>query len=203
MANYLEQPTFLIINNKHYRNYINQTYMRSILILTIFSLVLASCKKQGKKFFDYDEVDYYFVSLDDSKISKLFRNEYNSASDSLVAQVIAGGIPKSITDLSFIEMLEQWGYQKRKLSPSLFAALDAIFNEKEVDEYEISGCAPLYRDILIFRKAHNVTGVAKICQECGNNQIEGAKVDPQSFGQNGEYEKLELLLIPERGRKGQ
>lgn len=175
--------------------------MRAILILAVLGLLFVSCKQPGKKFFDYDQVDYYFINSGHNTIAKLFRNEYNSASDTLMAQVIAGGIPKSITDLSFIEMLEPSGYQNKKLNPSLFAALDAIFSEKKLDEYEIAGCAPLYRDILIFRKGNKVTGIAKICFECGGYQIEGAKVDPDCFGQSGEYEKLELLLIPERGKQ--
>jgi hypothetical protein len=117
-----------------------------------------------------------------------------------MAQVIAGDIPKSITDLSFIEMLEQWDYQNRKLSPSLFPALDAIFIENEVTEYETTSCTHIYRDILIFRKARKVTGIAKICLECGASQIQGANADPESFGQDGEFGKLELLLIPVRGK---
>lgn len=149
----------------------------------------------GPKFFDYDAIDYYTITLDDLEISALSQNQSKSESDSFKRGIVWGGIPKNINDLAFINQLEKIGYRKTSIVPSKFKSIDSIFVEKEVLTHEaLTACKYRFLDILIFKKKDNVVGTAKICFGCGAHQIKGTEANTRIFGRNGDYERLEKLL---------
>jgi hypothetical protein len=150
--------------------------------------------KIGKKFFEYDEIEYYTNVIDEENIDKLYDNQSKSVLDSLKMGVILGEIPTSISDLAFIDQLVKIGYQKFSIDKSKFREVDAIFVEKVDADMEVSACETIFRDILIFKKKNKAVGVVKICFSCGVYQIKGAKANTDSFGQNDDYEKLAKLL---------
>lgn len=98
--------------------------MNKILALTAFSLLFFwfnletesnkemtnkennSIQNKGKQFFNYDEIDYYSISLDEKKINELYENQSKSVLDSLKMGVILGEIPTTISDLAFIDQLD-------------------------------------------------------------------------------------------------
>lgn len=149
---------------------------------------------QGKKFFDYDEIDYYFNDYDAAKLSDLYDNQSRSELDCLKTEIVIGDIPKDITDLSFIDHLEKIGYKKSRVEQSKFSDIDKIFFEKTAKESLVTACVHVYRDILIFRKNNKVVGTAKICFDCMAHQITGTKANTEDFGQDGDYGKLEMIL---------
>lgn len=186
--------------------------MKQTLLLIFVGLMLYNCTSEtkdvktevdiskptdqitGKKFFDYDEIDYYFNNFDEDKIDELYDNQSKSEIDSFKMGIILGDIPKDISDLSFIEKLEKIGYQKKMVDKSKFSEIDKIFVEKTVTEMIKSPCIYVYRDILIFKKNSNVIGTAKICFGCLAHQINGTTANTNYFGQNGDYNKLSKLL---------
>lgn len=169
--------------------------MRQILVLAFFSFTLIACKqKQGNKFFAYDEIDYYFNNYKEENLSALYDNQSRSKMDSMEAGVIVGDIPLNIADLSFIRSLEKMGYQKRRLAKSSFGEIDDIFMEKTVKGNAVTTCIYIYRDILIFKKKGEVIGTAKICFDCGANNIKGTTANTENFGQDGDYERLANIL---------
>lgn len=148
----------------------------------------------GKKFFVYDSIDHYYNNYDGRKLNELYDSHSKSALDSLKAGIIMGGIPNDISDLYFIDRLDSIGFAKRVIDKSKFPGIDKIFTEKEVSEMLATSCVPVFRDILVFKKDNNIVGIAKICIGCMKNEIFGAKVNTDYFGQNGDYEKLEKIL---------
>jgi hypothetical protein len=176
------------------------------------SLILLSCRQKtetvkeatknlksgntkiGKKFFEYDEIEYYTNAIDEGNIEKLYDNQSKSVLDSLKMGVILGEIPTTISDLAFIDQLVKIGYQKFSIDKSKFRKVDAIFVEKIKNEGVVSACIYVYRDILIFKKKNKVVGIAKICFGCNALHITGTKAHTQNFGENGDYEKLAKLL---------
>lgn len=184
--------------------------MKYILLLTIFTLTLISCNstaetknveevnspkiETGKKFFDYDEIVYYFNDYDESKLSDLYGNQSTSVNDSFKKGIILGKIPKDITDLDFINKLEKFGYKKSIIDKSKFNEIDNIFVEKTNTNNVFSACIYVYRDILIFKKQGKVIGTAKICFGCMANEITGTNANTENFGQEGDYYILEKLL---------
>ena len=186
--------------------------MRLISILIIFCLTFWGCKsttekksepadnskstKQviGKKFFEYDAIDYYSNDFDESKIGDLYDNQSKSEIDSFKMGIILGDIPKSISDLDFIDKLSKVGYKKTLIDKSKFDSIDKIFVEKTTTENLATACIYVYRDILIFKKDNKVVGTAKVCFGCMANQINGTTANTENFGQEGDYERLEKIL---------
>ena len=187
--------------------------MRNIIILALFGLTIFSCnvtteksKKNNnnnqistqmveKKFFDYDEIDYYFnAQVNEDKLGDLSNNQSKSELDSLKMGIILGKIPKDISNLSFINVLEKIGYKKSSVDKSKFGDIDKIFVEKSAGVYQVRACIYIYRDILIFKKDKKVIGTAKICFGCKSNEIKGTNANTENFGQDGDYERLNNLL---------
>ena len=153
-------------------------------------------KPQVKKktYFDYDAIDYYGIHIPPPAVDELYDKQSNSALDSLKMGVILRDIPKGIDDLGFLDHLEHIGFTKRAIDKAEFGAIDNIFSEKKPVDVFISKCIYVYRDILIFKKDNKVVGTAKICFECMDHQINGATGNTESFGQDGDYEKLKKIL---------
>ena len=148
----------------------------------------------SRKFFDYDDISYYFNNFDEHKLSELNSGQYKSADDSLKMGVITGRIPNDILDLDFIDKLEYFGYEKSIVDKSKFKDIDQIFIEKPLLDYPVSSCIYVYRDILIFKKKGMVVGTAKICFTCNDSQIKGTDASTEMFGQDGDYERLKKVL---------
>jgi hypothetical protein len=164
----------------------------------IVTLVLGCREHQrnqpGNKFFEYDEIEYYFDNYDEAKIDELYDNQSRSAFDSIKMGVILGDIPRTINDLTFISKLKKIGYSYSKVDTAKFQEIDQIFQEKETKENVAASCIYIYRDILVFKKKHSVVGVAKICFGCLAHHIVGTNASTENFGQDGDYYKLEKIL---------
>ena len=184
--------------------------MRNIIIIIIFSLIILSCNSKSDrrnaqiknqttdsltKYFDYDEIDYYSSSkYDDSSIIILYDNKSKSEIDSFKMGVVLGDIPKSILDTAFIDKLKQIGYNKKTIENSKFKEIDEIFKEKAINNSFDAACIYIYKDILIFRKKNKTIGIAKICIDCWAKEIYGTNANTETFGQDGDYEKLKTIL---------
>lgn len=150
--------------------------------------------KTAKKFFEYDQIDHYFIDFNDKDLLELIEKNPFSPLDSLKNITIIGEAPQNIKDTVFVEKLTKIGYDKRTLSKVKHAEVDNIFKEKQVNEIIKTSCVYIYRDILIFKINNKIAGIAKICFDCMANKIVGTNANTESFGQNGDYKKLKQLL---------
>lgn len=169
--------------------------MRLILFFALVNLIFFSCRpKTGKKYFDYDAITHYSNNYDGYKLQELIEIQPKSTVDSLKLNVIIGITPRDISDLFFIERLEEIGYTRKSIDKSIFKDIDKIFIEKSVDEHLATSCIPIYRDILLFKKQNKVIGTAKICFDCMDSQINGTAANTSNFGQDGDYRRLQAIL---------
>ena len=173
--------------------------IRQTIVVLFIGWTFGDCNSPNeflsKKFFEYDEIDYYLSdSYMGSESQKLLNNWPTSEIDTLKYGVFLGGIPKNISDLSFIGKLSEIGFRKDTIDKKKFTEIDKFFVEKEVKEHLATSCIYIYRDILVFKKNSKVTGVAKICFSCMAHEIIGTNANTDNFGQDGDYEKLENLL---------
>ena len=60
----------------------------------------------------------------------------------------------------------------------------------------MKACAPEYRDILVFRKNNEISGIAKICLSCGQLYFISSKkeIQTENFGIEEEYKSLERVF---------
>jgi hypothetical protein len=159
-----------------------------------FENVIKEPKKTGEKYFDYDEIEYYKIEIEEDFIGELYDNQKKSLKDTLKMGIILGQIPKSISDTYFIDYLKSFGYLKSKIEANKFNKIDEIFTEKKHSELYETACIYIYRDILIFKKKSKIIGIAKICFDCDANVIVGTKSNIEAFGMSGDYEKLREIL---------
>jgi len=182
--------------------------MKSIFFSIILIVMTSGCQpvsenatngektSEGKLFFDYDAIDYYFNDINEHASHELYDNHNTSADDSIRTNVILGFTPTDMNDLAFIDKLETFGYSKSSINPSAFKEINDLFSERTPGDAMLSACIYIYRDILIFKKNGKVVGTAKICFACGDSQIKGTTAYTGMFGQNGDYERLAKIVRP-------
>lgn len=182
--------------------------------LLIFFLLLISCGKKsesqtnskiekeeksfipvyGQNYFSYDQIDFYHIDFDENNILELDKKKHNSKIDKLKNDILIGDFPKNIKEIDFLKSMDKIGYIKKEIPRNKFSEIDKIFIEKTVNESSSYACIPVYRDILVFKNKGKVIGIAKICFGCYQHRIIGTKINDENFGQNGDYEKLVILL---------
>ncbi|MBP6695098.1 MAG: hypothetical protein KA161_08210 [Saprospiraceae bacterium] len=168
---------------------------RIYLLLCIY---LPGCKSlenhSGKLFFDYDTIHHYSIIMDESQVNELYDLKSASALDSLRYTIILDETPATITDTAFIVNLENIGYKKTTIDTSIYNDINSIFMEKKTEEILGTSCIYIYRDMLIFRKMGEISGMAKICFDCMAHHIVGTEANTEYFGQNGDYARLQKFL---------
>jgi hypothetical protein len=175
-----------------------------IIIFTVVALLVVGgsyklyqrCHKEY--YFDFDEVVHYNIVIEDSLIyhrhGKPERKGEELAMYNLRSSIMFGNVPKKVDDTSFESSLIKAGFTRKEIDKKKFAALNEIFCDKWVSNWEISGCLATYRDVLIFRKKSKTVGFAKICFECGDFYIKGTNANLMNFGMDGDYYRLYKLL---------
>lgn len=142
-------------------------------------------------FFDFDELDHYHISIEDTEIPM---HDSLSNSEKLFSSVIFGNGP---SDMSFIDSLQALGFTYKHVDSTQIAEIKEIFKTRPIPEKEemiANACEPVYRDILIFKKNHKPIGFAKLCFECEDYYIHGSSVNTEPFAQLMDYYSLAVLL---------
>ncbi len=144
-------------------------------------------------YFNFDKVEYFSIDFDSNNLGELYQSKSDSAKRFL--EIYERWYPTNMEEASkFRDELLQYGYTKYEVKDSLHFTINNIFSEKECEVWEAAACIPEYRDILIFYKDKKVIGIGKVCFGCDLSHITGTKVPTGSFGQCGDFEKLEELV---------
>ena len=159
--------------------------------------------KYGKIFFDYDQIDYYSIDIEEDKIKELDDNRNHSKADQYKYDVLIDETPTTLQDLDFLNYLTTIGFSKKEIPSAEFDRINTIFVEKNVTDGYIMGCIPFFRDILVFKKKNTIIGIAKICFTCHQYRIIGTKADTKNFGMGDDYEKLRAILDPLKKNKSE
>ncbi len=169
--------------------------MRASVILFCALMVFICCTREQKKqpysnqYFDYDEVEYFHLDVTHQAMKNMTTEvRYKDLLELLTEPI------KSVSDSALFRTLYTYPFKKKLIPSTKFKALDSIFQVKKHQAVESFACIPTYRDVLIFKKAGQVIGIAKICFECNKHSIVGTNLDTDEFGQSGDYKKLATLL---------
>jgi len=148
----------------------------------------------GKLFFDYDQIEFYKIDIEEDSELNLYDRKDLSKFDLLKYGVVIEEIPKDIKDQEFLKDMSRMGYKKKEIDSSKFKDFNKIFVEKPEALGSVAACIPVYRDILIFKKSKKVIGMVKICFSCHQYRILGANGSTMNFGSDEDYKKLWILL---------
>jgi hypothetical protein len=170
----------------------------TILITFVFiscqSLNESDKRENSNQFFDFDEIDYYHKDIMLEEWLKMATKENKSTDEIAFLKIINENYPTSTKDKQIISELDKLYPLKGKIKKEKFKEIGNIFSEKFHGDYALAACDPLYRDILVFKKKQDIVGISKICFECGLHITIGTSKNTEQLGQNGDYEKLKLLL---------
>jgi len=189
-----------------------------IQLLLLATVVISACKNVdnstdqlitdsniiSNKIFHFNSVDYYSRTKNRSTERAFYKSEFTEKGESPM-DIFTGYKPDQLADSTFITQLKDMGYQK-----AIIVEESAI---KEISESMVSGtfpdpklvttCAPLFRDILILRQNGKISGVAKLCYDCGKfhlvgNDSDSSLRDVVYFGRIGKAinRKKKLIIDP-------
>ncbi len=163
------------------------------LLLAIFSLI--SCKSVDNSIFtinENSELNFYRVT---DKSENLF------GQDSVVVpkffeELMFESLPEQLPTESEIKSIEKF-YKKIDLNKKSKMEIAEILNEADFPiskaTFELGNmCAPVYRDILIFKEKGKVTAFAKICLSCYKNYV--ILGENQFVNTEIKYEEIHKLL---------
>lgn len=168
-----------------------------ISLIHLFLIISCTPIKENKRFnqFEFDEVEHYSTGKKDRIISIINEKEYTNltSDEKLYLNILEKDIPTNFTDTTFVPNLEKLNFKKRLLDHSQNEKLKEIFSEEFCNEYAENACAPMYRDIYIFKKKGIVTAIAKVCFECDIVYFISAKNKWQRFSECDELNMLEKI----------
>jgi hypothetical protein len=129
------------------------------------------------------------------KSEDLFGNDSIKVPE-VFTELIFDNLPLKLPNSNEIKELEKY-YQNIPLDSESAKKITGIFNDAgfpiEKASFEINNiCAPVYRDILIFKKEGKITAYAKICFSCYKNYI--VLEDNRFENFQIDYEDLDKLL---------
>ncbi len=161
-------------------------------------LACAGCDRpENKPLFEFDLAEHYAVRISEDELQHLYADADHSRPAREKLTVIEGEIPETLRDTNVISTLEAIGYAKHRLSFEAMNRLRSIFVHRPSSTITSTTCMRVFRDILVFRLQGRISGIAKICFDCGASHLIGAKYPTNAFGMNGEYGQLRTLLYPE------
>lgn len=143
-------------------------------------------QKKYKSYFSFDQIEHYAIS---DSIRPTFHNDSLSQLDYVLL-----GTLKGIQDTLFLDSLELIGFQKKQINSKKYYQLNKVFSEKKMEEYGVTECIAIYRDILVFREKRKIIGLAKICFECQKYNIVGTNADISTFPINRSFQHLKQIL---------
>ena len=166
-------------------------------IFLLLFLILSCKSKEEKMFFDFDNVEYYSLYKNEEK--EIIENNRKGIKDSILNNILYSELPDKLDDNVFYKTINSTGFSKFELSQKDIEYLkNDVFLEKfSLNVFQLNkACAPEYRDILVFKKNNEISGIAKICFSCGQFYIISSKreIQVENFGTEEEYKSLEKLF---------
>jgi len=168
---------------------------RSFIFLGIIASLLG-CSNTSTQFFEFDEVLHYALDGSNTKTRDIYDCNTPNRLENFGCEIVNGYRPYNLTDVLFIDSLKLLNYKIRTIDTTMFEALKQIFHETNPPFFNTANaCEPIYRDILVFKYMGNISGIAKVCFECGKKHIVGSNSKTDG---NFAFSRLKTVLKQER-----
>lgn len=132
--------------------------------------VIASCEKQPE--LQWDEIDFYRIS--EKATHELHTIETRGKDSKALEELLYFNNPVTLNELNVIVLEKK--YTQYELNENQMKELSKYFVHYDYAIQKASFaftalCAPVYRDILVFKKNQKIVGVAKVCFGCTQNYL--------------------------------
>lgn len=166
------------------------------LLLIFFSSCSRSSQLQKKAYFEFDNVEHYYLSKTSENNLKVIQSkETPSKDEKFMLDLYLGKHDFHLSDSTIIlNVIHSMNYNKQTIPIEKNQRLKKIFRDREIKESYDYMCFREYRDVLVFTYKNSIKGIAFICFNCNQNEIIGSDVSTLDFGQKGNYQKLYELL---------
>jgi len=144
--------------------------------------------------FDFDEVEHYQTDITDSQLRDFFQKEEKKLEVKRFEDILISEAPEKINDKNFIADINLNYPLKTKIETRYFDIIKDFYTVRPYREVDVNACAPIYRDILIFKKQSKTIGISKICFQCGIQQTIGSSKNTADLAQNGDWDELKKAL---------
>lgn len=162
-------------------------------LLLLFVALLGDNNKN--QYFQFDTIEYYHINVTNGYIDTSMKEEHPTVNQQILLSLLFyNNYPANIREANKLDLTNA-GYAKQSLTAEELSLLKGIFSKHDAKHMGAPACAAVYNDILVFKSKGNVTGFAKICFTCHQHYILGSKYNTNNFGQSGEYEELEHILL--------
>ncbi|OYU79014.1 MAG: hypothetical protein CFE23_16005 [Flavobacterium sp. BFFFF1] len=156
--------------------------------------------KQALPFFEFDYAEHWRLNPlkeneFDGQSIKENKNEADIQRHRDLRNIFSGHSPEKLNDDKFFTVLSEY-YTLNNLDKSRVNKLKKILTDRQYDLLYTSACMPMYRDVLILKKADSVIGIVKICFECQQIYFLGNRINTKNFGTNKDYNNLWKTLHP-------
>lgn len=151
------------------------------LIIILIASFLNSCTNTS--YFSFNEVIHFHKEIND----KNYSDENNSP-------LYFENYPSNF-DSNFVLVLKELKYLEASVDTSKFKKLLDIYRSKtDIDFFGTKKCAPVYRDIIVFKKENKIMGISKICFECDMDYTIDNKGNLKESLVESDFLKLKSIL---------
>lgn len=175
--------------------------LKSLKIFIAFCVLITNinCKNKNSEkkleLFNFDKVEHYSTENKSSIFSSIDKKHYENLNESekKYLKILENNLPAKNRDTSFVSELQNLNFKKVTSKKSNIKKYKEIFSSEFCNEMQENACAPIYRDIYVFRNNNKIVGIAKICFECEIIDFSSEKYNWQRFGKCESLKELENM----------
>ena len=173
--------------------------LTKIFVVFCVLVINVNCKNKNsdKKLesFNFDKVEHYSTD-DNSSISiSIDKKHYENLDESekKYLKILESNLSAKNSDTTFVSELQNLKFKKVTIAKLNLNKYKEIFASQFCNEVQENACAPIYRDIYVFRNNNKIVGIAKICFECQIVDFTSEKYNWQRYGECESLKKIENL----------
>lgn len=159
-----------------------------------------NCKNENSEkklmLFNFDKVEHYSTEKMSPIFSSINKKRYRNLDESekRYLEILEGNIASKRSDTTFLSELQNLNFKKITVNgKSNLNKYKEIFSSEFCNEMQENACAPMYRDIYVFRNNNKIVGISKICFECQIIDFTSEKYNWQRYGECENLKKLEKM----------
>lgn len=161
-------------------------------------LITLSCGKPEPKpdSIQFDKIEHFHLDISEEEAIDLINSE--NKKEVQLGRIISQDLPSGLNDRSSIDLLES-RYKRTKIPVSLHSGfVDCFGYESLHHDYAAAACIPFYRDIFILYNRQKISGIIKICLECGKQEWIGMEWFHDTYYIDTDFAKLGKMFSPKR-----
>lgn len=163
--------------------------IKAITFILIFFAF--SCSKT-KALPNFNKVEHYSLPKNDTLNERIYQKGYENLTviEKEYLEMRDSENLNTLNDSLKYRKLEKINFRKKIISSNKFDDLQDIFYSDNCSPYSQNACAPIYRDIYIFKNNSDVVAIAKVCFECEILYYVDSKSKWYKYGDCFEFDKL-------------